>query len=444
MPARQATGPKRRRVSSLDRVREATGTPPVTGAPGRAGRQEPRRAAVGRAPAPWHYAKHVSAYLDPAADQRVSRRHIRYGQREVLWRESTIERVRKCGRVAIGDGGNVLIRDNGGVAHYTGLATCGSIWACPCCSAKIRNTRAGDISAAAGAWDKQGNSVYMITLTVPHDMGMRLAQLLPVIADGFRAVISGRPWVKLRKRLGIVGSIRSVEITYGEHGWHPHLHVLMFIGGDLDARGLADFHLYMRDRWARWVVKAGYRLPHNEHGVKIDRCTSAEEAGLYIAKTQDGRAVGNEMARGDMKQGRLGGRTPFEILDDFRWSGDVADLALWREYERATRGRQAITWSNGLRALLIPDAPEEASDDEVAAAEIGGEDLAVIHGDTWRDIIRVPGLPAYLLDQAEAGGVTAVNAALAAHGMGSVLPPSSLGSITLETSPDGAQYWAGL
>ena len=318
------------------------------------------------------------------------------------------------------------------MAHYSGLATCGSIWACPCCSAKIRNVRATDISAAAGAWDKAGNSVYMITLTMPHDLGMRLGKLLPVIADGFRSVISGRPWTRLRARLGIVGSIRSMEITHGENGWHPHLHVLMFVTDDLDARQLAALHLYMRDSWGQYVVKAGYRLPHGVHGVDIGRCSSAEEAGAYIAKTQDGRAVGNEMARGDMKQGRQGGRTPFEILDDFRWTGDAEDIGLWHEYERATKGRQAITWSNGLRKLLIPDQPEEASNEEVAAAEIGGDDLAVIHGDTWREIVRVPGLPAYLLDQAEAGGIAAVNAALDRHGIGPAMPPGSLLTLAYE------------
>jgi hypothetical protein len=80
-------------------------------------------------------------------------------------------------------------------------------------------------------------------------------------------------------------------------------------------------------------------MPHGQHGVNITRCASAEDAGQYIAKTQDGQAVGNEMARADLKHGRVGGRTPFEILDDFRWTGDNDDLIVWREYERATKPR---------------------------------------------------------------------------------------------------------
>ena len=69
----------------------------------------------------------------------------------------------------------------------------------------------------------------MITFTAPHDMGMKLKPLLSAIADGFRTVISGRAWIKLRKRLAIIGTIRAMEVTYGEHGWHPDLHVLVDI-----------------------------------------------------------------------------------------------------------------------------------------------------------------------------------------------------------------------
>jgi len=37
---------------------------------------------------------------------------------------------------------------------------------------EIRNTRASEISAANAAWDQAGNSVYVITFTAPHDMGV--------------------------------------------------------------------------------------------------------------------------------------------------------------------------------------------------------------------------------------------------------------------------------
>src|SRR5699024_2377499 len=257
----------------------------------------------GRRPgASWHYAKHVSALLHKGSDLREQRRHVRYAQREVLWAQSSIERVRKCGRVAIQDGG-VMVRNNAGVGHYAGVATCGSIWACPVCSAKIRATRSEDVSTATANWDRQGNTVLMASFTAPHDMGMELAPLMGTISDAFRYCLSGRAWQRLKKRFGIVGQIRALETTHGEHGWHPHLHVLIYADGDLDAQGLAELTIHLRERWKTWITRQGYRPPHDLHGVDVQRCYSAQEAGEYIAKTQDGKSVGNEITRGDMKQG---------------------------------------------------------------------------------------------------------------------------------------------
>lgn len=73
-----------------------------------------------------------------------------------------------------------------------------------------------------------------------------------------------------------------------------------------------------------------------------------------------------------------------------QWTGAAADLALWHEYERATSGHQAITWSTGLRNLL---AAPERTDEEIAAEE---------------------GL---LLDVAERGSAAAILAALGRSGL---------------------------
>ena len=37
------------------------------------------------------------------------------------------------------------------------------------------------------------------------------------------------------------------------------------------------------------------------------------------------------------------------------------------------------------------------------AAEIGCDDLAVIHSDNWRRIVRIPSLPSLILDRTESG-----------------------------------------
>ncbi len=72
--------------------------------------------------------------------------------------------------------------------------------------------------------------------------------------------------------------------------------------------------------------------------------------------------------------------------------------------------------------LAVP----ERTDGEIAAEEIGGDELAVIHFDDWRCIVRIPGLPFLVLDRAERGGLAAINELLTCYGVGHAWPSASL------------------
>ena len=58
--------------------------------------------------------------------------------------------------------------------------------------------------------------------------------------------------------------------------------------------------------------------------------------------------------------------------------------------------------------------------------EIGGEDLAAIHGDDWRHIVRIPGLASLILDRIERGGLAAVNELLTRYDVGQAQRPVML------------------
>ena len=170
----------------------------------------------------------------------------------------------------------------------------------------------------------------MVTLTAPHDLGMPLKSLLDLISVSFSTVIGGRLWcgtperhvpARLGKRgamlparyyparpgvrdqLGIAGTVRSLEVTYGEHGWHPHLHALVFVRGQLDAAKRAKFEVHFRNQWRKAIVARHPRPPDPVHGVKVERCYSGEGAADYVCKSQEGHSVGIEMARADIKRG---------------------------------------------------------------------------------------------------------------------------------------------
>lgn len=305
------------------------------------------------------------------------------------------------------------IAARGGSAHWRRVKRCGSIHSCAVCAATIRNYRAVEVNRGAAAWINAGNEVYMLTFTARHVAVMALAGLLNLISAAFRSVIRGRPWRRLCGELGIAGHVRSLEVTQsGLNGWHPHLHVLLFVEGRLDGRGLAQLHRYFKGTriggvetpgaWGRFIqsvcqvcgkqkvrdVRAKdpcvcggpvYDPPSYQHGVHIERCYSAEDAANYICKTQEThKNVGAEVTRADMKTARGEHRVPFQILASAA-GGNEADLRLWHEFEQATKGRKCITWSRGLRDIVravMPDLREpgpwlvdELTDEEVAALE---------------------------------------------------------------------------
>lgn len=52
------------------------------------------------------------------------------------------------------------------------------------------------------------------------------------------------------------------------------------------------------------------------------------------------------------------------------------------EYEQATKGRKVVTWGGDIRAAAQLD--EEQTDEEIAAEDLEGEDVAVLPSETWR------------------------------------------------------------
>jgi hypothetical protein len=368
---------------------------------------------------------------DQAADEVRARRRRseRFARRSTLWRASKLKRVRGCGRWTASNADAVSVVLNDARAHYAGLQSCGSIWSCPVCSAKVRQRRSEEIELAASVWLAMGGKLVAVALTVRHGQGDSLSTLLDAILKGWqRGVVAGGAWKAEQARFGIAGWVRSVEVTYGHaNGWHPHIHGLLFVSGDVDAGDVEKLAEGIRRRWGSAVVRYGAGLPDDRNCV-IELVSDAKAASEYLAKLQDGasrlRSAALEIARGDLKVGRTHDAArwlPMELLDAVQ-DGEAWAMTRWVEYETATRGRRAITWSRGLRSLL--DVGPEASDEEVAAEEVGGEVVATIPAETWARIVRTPALVAGILEAAEDGGELAVWSLI--DGARSIGPPRVL------------------
>jgi hypothetical protein len=330
--------------------------------------------------------------------------------------KDTPERQRDCGGVPIGS--QVEIRMKDGSAYYCGLETCGNVWLCPVCSTKIHRRRADELRAALTTWEASGHAASLVTITVPHDLDDPLSKLLDAERAAWKRVTAGAAWQRLKRRLGIAGHVIALEFTWGdENGWHPHYHVLLAHDEHLDASAIASIHRHVHTRLAASCRDFSLRDPDHLHAERIDPNVSATAAGTYLAKG-DRWTPADEMSRSDLKTGRSGSRTPFQIFADYYQSGDVRDRNLWREFGQVIRGLAAVRWSRGLRrAMLGLEAEPERTDKELAADDVSGELIAVVPPHTWSRI-RLAGLEHTLLVAAERGGFAEVNSLIGHAGRG--------------------------
>ena len=332
----------------------------------------------------------------------------------MLWKVSQRRRLRSCGR-----GTRDVVRiyrqevDGGHRATAHGLMMCGSVWSCPVCAAHIRHARSLDIEEGVRRHLAAGGGLLFLTLTLRHHRGERLHSLLDGLLLAQRSTFVGAPWKRAVERYGIVGRIRSTEATYGDaNGWHPHLHLLLFLDRPITDEQTDDLGAWLSDRWAANVARRGLLLPSQERGCVLEAVSSGEDVGRYLAKVQE-TAVGLEMARGDLKSSRPDRLLPFDILEA-AGTGEAWAVRLWHEYEAATHGRRCIEWSRGLRDRL--GMGEDREDSEIVTEDSVDQEtdelVGVIAPRDWHSVCRT-GLDAALLDAAERAGTFGVDSVVA-------------------------------
>ena len=294
-------------------------------------------------------------------------------------------------------------------AFFSGLQTCGSVWQCPVCAAKISERRRAEVLAAMIAWKAQGGTVNMLTLTCPHQRSDDLAELLVKQAKALNSFWADRQVKAIFREMGNIGHIKATEATHGRlspynNGWHPHYHVLMFDGSGVDLARfdkaqMTDWQVKLYLRWANACKLAGLGEPSYQHGLKLDDGSKADK---YISKW----GLENEITKGHTKKATTG-ETPFDLLRALQ--ADPTDrqaAALFIEFATVFKGKRQLRWSKGLKARF---AVEEKTDDELTEEK---DDFAQVLGqltiEQWRDVLAVEGRGP-LLSAAARGGWGAVS-----------------------------------
>jgi hypothetical protein len=282
-------------------------------------------------------------------------------------------------------------------AFYKNLATCGGVWVCPVCASKITERRRLELENAVTIAKSLELDVYLRTLTVPHTGADPLGDLLTKFSDALRKMKNRKPHKAWSKSVGLVGTIRALEVTQGQpNGWHVHTHEILFCRSSRQKNGFArssrtnakgevrpvvpPVSVDVLPFWKSACLKAGLNEP-DHHGVDIK--TGDDAIGDYVSKW----GIAHEATKSMTKRGRCGRRSPWDLLREFIMTGDEDEAALFREYAENFKGKRQLVWSDGLRDLLGLAA--EKSDEEIAAEEEkGNELLASLSLSDWRCIIK--------------------------------------------------------
>jgi hypothetical protein len=312
------------------------------------------------------------------AELRIERYRLRDAAARLLPRE----RVAHCMQWRAPGKVHILVMHSPevGRAHFKNLMVCGSAWTCPVCAGKISERRRIELSEGLAGHPEL--TAISVAVTLQHDRGDALAELIEVLNDALRRTRSGAPWGRIRDRFGLVGSVTALETTWGQaNGWHPHKHLLLLSvlpPGEIDAE---DLRQRLTARFGAMLAARG-RYLSAIYGIDVRVGDAA--AADYVSKG-NGWGPAHEVAKANVKKAKAG-LSPWGLLAAYN-DGDRQAGELFREYAAATKGRHQLSYSRGLRDQLGIGA--ELSDQELVEREDEpAVEIARLTWDEFKELVR--------------------------------------------------------
>lgn len=253
-------------------------------------------------------------------------------------------------------------------ANYIGMYRCGSN-KCPRCSnALVARNRSWIRAELLPALDARGLKRSMITLTISHGIDEDWVLVVDDLHEAFKRW--DKRMKKIYRKLGYVGKLKSLEVTIGFNGIHPHFHILL-PHSELPADELDALKEKMRAAWTKAVAESGRVV--NEHGFDFK-----ENAGEdYVAKLE----LAHEMAS-STKTARRKGKTPQQLLIAAAKGDTVAGL--WWQKLTVALGNRSRFHAGDIASKLGIKTPTEWDDiPTYASQEIEADIDADIPDEDW-------------------------------------------------------------
>lgn len=339
------------------------------------------------------------------------------------------DRIQGCLRWPTGGGNGrvaVYYREASKYAYYGGLQTCGSIWKCPVCAAKITERRrvlwqsalsaknAELFDSGQGELEKRISPHFrlsMATFTIQHKSTDRLIDVIEKLERAYSLMWSGRWAVEFKRLGGVIGTIRALEVTYGISGWHPHIHCLLISTTDDMRYNLNWYRGNLKQRWMLKVEKSGgYASFASGVDYQISDMSIIEyidKLGVKVNYEKQSYGLVAEETKYPTKKSSNDHDGIFGLLSR-SLHGETDYGSRWQLAQAILKGRKHIATSKGLLRLL--GASQELSDDHLAATDLrqtGDELLALLSREEW-GVIDKHELRGYLLNVANTGSRQAV------------------------------------
>ena len=341
----------------------------------------------------------------------------------IMYDRESLKQHRVCGchRNIQSDGIPVFRNVDGSNARFANVVTCGSGWVCPICNPKITEHRREDLYKAQVQWLKEGGKCLLLTLTTEHEADQSLVDVLERIskaqdaftnhkfvkntfgtstATAMQREAKGNPVKEqihgTHQRLGYV---RSLEVTHGVNGWHPHFHIVLFMNDDellTDGKTLQR----LKEVWVECLIKNGADKRKIDDLLKIALdLRGGDYVSDYIMKfgrepiEVNGWTIAHEVTKANSKAASrmIGGDwhyTPFQLLG-YATNGDVQAARLFHEFAQAFTGKRMNYWTNGLKDYFgINDIDDEQLAEESDAAEVEEELVIYLNPSEWRSVLE--------------------------------------------------------
>ena len=188
-------------------------------------------------------------------------------------------------------------------------------------------------------------------------------------------IINKDPWATVRVDLGLEHFVKVYEFTYGENGWHPHIHMLAWFP-EKNLQRLTEHEDKLLDRWWHCAKFQALKYYKKKYPDKVDyykerietvyadykKAPTDGHRSVYISKDKNGRVIPQESSHyitgwsGNMeltgscnaKHAQNGHYTPFQMVEmacanaasESKW------MPLFIEYATTVFKHRRVEWSS--------------------------------------------------------------------------------------------------